>query len=173
MSYTHVYGHSPLCVNVRPKRPKIVLSPKKYLGATDLKIGMHTQLDFVSIIGWFPPCHTSSYWCVRLKMSKMELLKYTWTKGAKHMNPYVFEISVAWGMFKYTMAKWLKHRSTNRKLPGSTSFWFIHIWIYVHLYIPVKNLPYGWFFGPPLVGCSHKTVCFESMVQTFNTKVSL
>ena len=37
-----------------------------------------------------------------------------------------------------------------------------------------KNPPYGWFFGPPLVGCSHKYVCFEDIwCRPFKTKVNM
>ena len=44
---------------------------RKTHGATGLKLGVHTQLDSGSNMGWVPPGHTSSFWFVRLKMPKM------------------------------------------------------------------------------------------------------
>ena len=104
------------------KRAKNCTLARQTLGATDPKLGIHTQLDSGSDMDWVPPGHTSSYWCVRLKMPKMELLKNTWTKIVKCTNPCIFGINVTWGMFKQTMAKWLRYRSTNPKLSGSTYF---------------------------------------------------
>ena len=41
------------------------------------------------------------------------------------------------------------------------------------LYLLSKNLPNWWFFSPPMVGCSHESVCFNDMLWTFKTKVNM
>ena len=43
----------------------------KTRGATGLKLGMHTQLDSGSNMGWVPLSHTSSFLVCKAKMPKM------------------------------------------------------------------------------------------------------
>ena len=87
MFKVHLYGYTPSCVHIRfKKKVKDGTFDSQILGATDLKLGMHIQIDFGNTMGWFPPSHTSSYWCVQLKMPKMEFLKNTWIKGVRPTN---------------------------------------------------------------------------------------
>ena len=48
-------------------------SVRQTYGGTDLKFGMHTQLDSGSNMGWVPPGYTSFSHCVGIKMPKMVL----------------------------------------------------------------------------------------------------
>ena len=48
----------------KKKGAKNSTSARQILGAINLKLGMHTQLDFGSNMGWFSCGHTFSYWCV-------------------------------------------------------------------------------------------------------------
>ena len=48
-----------------PKKAKNGTLTRQILGATNLKHGMHTQLDFGSNMGRIPPVYTSSHWCVK------------------------------------------------------------------------------------------------------------
>ena len=54
--------------------PKMEFWPEKNCRAKGLKLGVHTQLDSGSNMGWVPLGHTSSFWCVRLKMPKNGIL---------------------------------------------------------------------------------------------------
>ena len=69
-------GHTSLSGHVRLKMEKNVTFAGQTLGTTDLRIGMHTQLNFWSNMGWFLPGHTSFNWCVWLKIdAKKEFRK--------------------------------------------------------------------------------------------------
>ena len=57
------------------KKPKMVLFPEKENGATDLKLGMRTQLDSVNNMERVPSGHTFSSLRVRLNMPIKVLLK--------------------------------------------------------------------------------------------------
>ena len=52
------------------KKDKNETLTRQTLGVTDLKLGMHTQLNSGSNTGWVPPGHTSSFWYARLKNAK-------------------------------------------------------------------------------------------------------
>ena len=41
---------------------------KQTLGPTDLKLGMHTQIDSRNKMGWVPLGHTFLSWCIRLNI---------------------------------------------------------------------------------------------------------
>ena len=43
---------------------------RQTFGATDLKDGMHTQLDFGINMGEIPPGYTSSHLCVKQRSAK-------------------------------------------------------------------------------------------------------
>ena len=57
-------------IGLKKKTQKWYFARKTH-GATGLKLDMHTQLDSGSNMGWVPLGHTSSSWCVKLKMPKM------------------------------------------------------------------------------------------------------
>ena len=46
------------------KMPNKDTFARQTLGTTDLKLGMHTKLDFGGNMGWFLTGYTSSYLCV-------------------------------------------------------------------------------------------------------------
>ena len=52
------------------KKAKNDTFSRKKIGATGLKLGMHTQLNSGINMGWGPPGHTSSSWGVRLNCKK-------------------------------------------------------------------------------------------------------
>ena len=62
------HGNGGKVIKIKKKK---VFFTRKTLGAIDLKLGMHTQLQSGSNIVWVPPGHTSSFPCVRLNMPKM------------------------------------------------------------------------------------------------------
>ena len=66
------------------KKPKNGTLARQILGATDLTLSMHTQLDSGSNMGWVPPGHTEK-WCVRQKYQKWCFgeKKNTWTLISK------------------------------------------------------------------------------------------
>ena len=64
---SNVYDHTHFCSISGQKKAKNGTLARQALGATDLKHGMHTQLDFGSKMGGIPPGHTSSHWCVKPK----------------------------------------------------------------------------------------------------------
>ena len=66
-----------------------------------LKLGIYTQLDSGSNMGWVPPGCTTSSGCVRLKIPKMLLQESYLDLGVRLLNPYIFEISFTWECFKY------------------------------------------------------------------------
>ena len=69
------------------------------------------------------------------------------------------------------MAKWSRHRSNNQKFPGPffpDSYRCGYVCIYIaHLSTLSKTPPYRRIFGPLLVGCGHKIVCFDDICCRF------
>ena len=57
------------------KKAKNGTLTRETLGATDLKLGMHMQLNSGSNMGWVPPGHISFSHCVRLKIPIVVLWK--------------------------------------------------------------------------------------------------
>ena len=55
---------------------------KELLKKMCLNLGIHTQFDSGSNMGWVSPGHTFFFHCVRLKMSKMVLLKLNLDLGS-------------------------------------------------------------------------------------------
>ena len=51
----------------RPKKAKNGTLTRQILGVTDLKHGMHAQLNFGSNMGRIQPGSASSHWCVKRK----------------------------------------------------------------------------------------------------------
>ena len=82
----YVYDHTHFCFHARPIKAQNCTLARQTFGATDLKHGMHTQLDLVSNMGGMSPGYTSFHWCVKKKVSKKELLTNAWTKGVTSMN---------------------------------------------------------------------------------------
>ena len=66
----HIYDHTHLVLMSGPKKVKNGTWARQALGATDVKHGMHTQLDFGSNMGGIPPGYTSSHRWVKRKSAK-------------------------------------------------------------------------------------------------------
>ena len=56
-----------------PEKPKIVLLATQTTGPTDTKLGMHTQFDYRTNIGWFSPGH------IKLKIVGMYVCIFVWS----------------------------------------------------------------------------------------------
>ena len=73
------------------------------LGATDLKLGMHTRLDVGSNMGCFyltTPLSIGVHGQKCNKKQEKKFLKNTWTEGIRSAYSYIFGIGVACGMVK-------------------------------------------------------------------------
>ena len=58
-----------------PKKAKNGTFARQIFGSTDLKHGMHKQLDFQSNMAGIPPGYTFSHWCVKQKSKKQTNIK--------------------------------------------------------------------------------------------------
>ena len=75
------------------KKAKNGTFARKEIGATRLKLCMHTQLDSGSNMGWILLGHTFSSWCIRLKCQKWYLKK---TKQHSYLSSYINEPIYIW-----------------------------------------------------------------------------
>ena len=96
---------------------------------------MHTQLEFENDMGGFAPGHISSYWCVWLKMPKLDFPKM---HGTKELDPQTHTHLESVSPVERLNKPWLSGQGTgltitNLQVPLSPDSYIVDMYVFIYI----------------------------------------